>query len=140
MPDTPKKHWYQKAWGKVVAIVTALGILGAIFEVAYLGTMFYHEHQEMKAALEKIIPGELSFETRISHLEEYVNRKRKSHQVGFRVVTITDDETGRQVKRKKYRGWDLEEHTVYKDEFLSKQEGIDYYFYVDTDGERVYVW
>lgn len=140
MPESQKKQWYQKAWGKVVALISAVGILGGIFEVTYLATEFYHEHKQMQQTLEYLVPGEQSFETRISNLEEYINRKRKSHQVGFRVVVITDEETGRQTKRKKYRGWDLEEHTVYKDEYLSEQDGIDYYFYVGPDGERVYVW
>ena len=140
MPEKEKKPWYQKAWGKVVAAISVIVTLGAILEGGYLLYGFYDEYKQMQATMELLVEQENSFETRISHVEEFVNRKNKSYAVGFRVVTVTDEETGRQTKRKKYRGWDGEEHTVYLDKEFSEQQGIDYYFWIAADGSINYCW
>lgn len=136
----PKKHWYQKAWGKVLATISVLTVLYGIFEAVYQCVGFYNEYEALKTTVIELQNVDNSYESRISSIEEFVNRKKKSFAVGFRVVVVTDEETGKQVKRQKHRGWDLEEHTVYKDEALSEQEGYDYYFWVDKNGSRVYVW
>ncbi len=135
-----KKHWYQKAWGKVVATISVITILAGIFQATYMATEFWYEYQAMHAEVEKLTQEKQELLRRLEVLEYYVDRKKKSYQVGFRVVVVSDEDTGLHVKRKKYREWNGEEHTVYRDKLLSDQEGYDYYFWIDSLGNRNYCW
>ncbi len=140
MTTSEKKRWYNKVWGKVVAAMAILGVLGGIFQGTYECTKLWYEYQELRKTVANHDSAQTNYETRLTNAETYIELKKKSYQVGFRVVIITDEATGKHIKRKKHRGWTGDEHTVYKDQFWSDQEGIDYYFWIDSTGERIYCW
>ena len=138
--EEPKKSWIKKTWKVIVATLAVFGIVWGVLEGVYFFTEEWHDYQEFRK-------NETHIEERIDRLEKnqkrllkYYDSKKKSFAVGFRVVTITDDATGREVKQKTYRGWDGEVHTVYKDGYLSDLQGVDYYFWIDSDGEKNYCW
>jgi len=131
-----KKHWYQKAWGKVVATVSILGILAGIFEGVYLFTEMWHDYKELQEKVKNE-----DYDNRIKKLEIYVTEKRKSFAVGFRVFKEFDEETGKITYQKRYRDWEGIWHEIYYDLEASELYGVDYYYYIKRGtGEKIYCW
>lgn len=137
---TPKKSTFS-IWSKrILGVIGVAGVIWGSLEGVYVFTEKYHEYEIYKTTVDSLDNHNQDFENRLLKIEKYVNQKRSSFAVGFRVVTVIDEETGRKIKKKTYRGWDGVVHTVYKDGYLSDMEGIAYYFWIGEDGERNYCW
>ena len=138
--EKTKKSFFKKWWKQVIASLAVFGAVWGILEGVYFFTQHWHEYQLLIKTVKKLNNGDNNFENRITYLENYLEKKNKSYAVGFRVTIVTDEETGRHIKKRTHRGWDGEERNVYKDAALSETNGVDYYFWVDEQGERNYVW
>lgn len=143
----PKKRWYQKFWGKIVATLAVFSTLGIILEGIIVGVNWYNHQQEMfkkvttlETMMLDIINGDKQKDDKIVKLEDYVSSKNKSYAVGFRVFKDVDEETGKIIKTKKYRDWSGVWYNVHIDNSMSDYYGVDYYYYIDKDGEKIYCW
>ena len=141
------KTWISKAWKTVVATIGVATTVWLIFQASYFITDWLHQEDLMKKYLEniqskldEIIKLDKKKDEKIESFEKYIDKKRQSFQVGFRVFKETDSTTGTISYKKMYRGWDGHWHEVHYDEYYSSQFGYDFYFYVDRQtGEKIYV-
>lgn len=136
-----KEHWIKKAWKTKVAVFAVLGALWGILEGVYWFTEKWHEWEVLK-------DNEVHMVERIDRLEEnqknilqYVENKRKSFAVGFRVFKEVDEITGEVTFAKRYRDWKGVWHEIFQDLEASRYYGVDYYYYIDKNSdEKIYCW
>ncbi len=144
-----KKSWWRTWYGMLGSIVATALFFWSIFEGAYMFSDWMHTNEHSKSSIvEKlnkhdsllvvIINSDLDKDDKISKLEEYRNYKKQSYAVGFRMVKITDEATGKVRWVKQYRDFDGIWRDVFLDDECSEYIGMDCYFYYGEDGERVY--
>jgi hypothetical protein len=144
-----RKFWefIKKIW-KVFVTVLAIGAtVWGLLESIYWVTDYFHDqqiHNKKIDTLEKtlldVINGDKEKDFKIEELNDYIEQKKHSYAVGFRVEKqILPD--GSIQKKKMYRDWDGHWHEVHLDNHMTAVYGIDYYFYIDKNtGEKVYCW
>lgn len=144
--NAPKQPWYKSVWKSVLALTLVCGTFWGIFEVVYVVATWHKDEVALSQNVTKLgnsIDSLLvlinNADQEIENIENYIDKKKQSYQVGFRVVRQYDDETHQYVSKKMFRAWDGILYEVHYDYALSQTWGYDYYFYVDIDGEKIYV-
>jgi broad specificity polyphosphatase/5'/3'-nucleotidase SurE len=146
MPDTEKKHkhWYQTLWGKITSGIAIAGAIWGILEGVYYFTEQWHEIQTMKKEWAEMKEEEQWVKENVNKLVKYVQDKKKSYAVGFRMFRYEDEQTGETKWKKRYRDWNGEWHDIFYDQEASELMGVDYYYYVDETkpppDNQVYCW
>jgi hypothetical protein len=136
--NTEKKAWYKVWWKTLIGILSFFGIVGGIFAGVIKVNNEWQGYQDVKHRLELLEKGDQGRDSLVAIHDAYIKRKKKSFAVGFRVVTVYDEDLGKWVRKRKYRGWDGITYEVHRDDHYSNIYGYDLYFYIDEDGEKIY--
>ena len=144
----PMTKWYQQTWAKylgALAVITSLGT-----GVGYLGSAsnWWNNQQNIPKQLEKlnkkidsIISEDSLKDIKIEKMMRYIELKKRSFAVGFRIKKVTNEHTGKERWIKQYRDWKGHLNDIYIDFELTEFHGTDYYYYIDKDShEKVYCW
>jgi hypothetical protein len=130
----------------LVKAITVIGLLAGlivgIVEGIIVGVREYDKYTKLQTEVTKLKKHEaekhrliISLESELSTFKKFMDSKQNTFAVGFRV---TIDEDGKKVKG--YKNWDGETKILYRDGQMSDYYGIDTYFWVDDDGEKIHVW
>lgn len=138
--NIPKKVWYKTWWKSVIGAITVCGVVWGIFEIVIKVNKEWEDYQEFKNRLELLEKDAKNQDSLINANKTYIEKKKGSYAVGFRVVTEWDDDLNMFLKKRKYRDWSGETYIVHKDEYYSNHYGYDYFFYIDKTGEKKYCY
>jgi len=140
--DTPyrkKKFSITKTIG-LITLISAM--LFGIVEGIIIGVREYDKYTAIKKEVailkkdntskDKLIT---TLQTKVDLLDEFINKKKTSYAVGFRVL-IDENEEHIPI----YKDWEGVTHHIYKDIQATYSFGVDSYFYVDSEGTKTFVW
>ena len=142
-----KQPWYKTVFKAFAAAVTISGMVWGVFEVIWVVAEWHQKEvaletkvSDLEKKLKDVISGDVKKDKQIDSLISYIESKKTSFAVGFRVNKITDEETGEITYKKMYRDWNGVWHEIHYDLYMSQTYGYDYYFYVDKNtGDKIYV-
>ena len=122
-----KEHWLKRAWKTKLAILAVLAGLWGVLEGVYFFTEKWHEYQELKTNEVQLIDRIDRLEKNQKDVLKYMQGKKQSFAVGFRVFKMEDEDGGGVTLTKRYRGWDGKWHEIFRDKEWSETYGVDYY-------------
>lgn len=140
-----ENKWYKQTWAKVVAVVAGLSVLGTI-GTGVVNTVnhwnFYKvlpdRLDKIESSIDSLYKGDLK---EFSIVNDFLNKKKETFAVGFRVKKTIDEHTGEPRWIKQYRDWKGNLNDIYLDYELTEYYGMEYYFYYDKDThEKIYCW
>jgi hypothetical protein len=140
------KSFFSKAWKTVVATIGIAGVIWGVFEGAfYISNWFQKEDlfrqnfTKLSRKVDSLAVVDLKKTAKIDSLTSYVERKQQSFQVRIRIYKELDEVTGQVVFIKKYRDELGVLRLLHYDRYHSEIWQVDYYFYIDDNGEKVYI-
>jgi len=147
-----ENKWYKKVWAKYLLGLAVIGALSTGGSFLVSGVNWWNTQNDLPADIKSIDDKmnsimssdstmKESFDMRILTIEAWINNKKTSRAVGFRMKLVVDEDTEIERWEKQYRDWSGMWHKVYLDPDLSELYGVDHYYYIDEETHRrVYCW
>jgi hypothetical protein len=120
-------------------VISVSGVIWGVFETAFFVRDWLQKEEVFRQKIETIETDIKSLVDSQKNVQNYINIKKQSFQVGFRVFKEKDEDTGEIHFRKKFRGFNGKWYELHYDQYYSDMWQVDHYFYVNEAGEQIYV-
>jgi hypothetical protein len=141
-----KTPWWKRIWKTFVAAIAIAGLIWGVLEVVWVVVKWHDD----EVRLEQTVTDQLKTidsltvalnnqATQINKINSWIDKKKLSFAVGFRVQKEYDEENERWIYKKMYRDWTGVWREIHLEQYTSELLGYSVYFYVDGDGEKQYV-
>ena len=131
--------WYKKVWAKYLLIVSIVAGLGTAGTFLVKAVNLYNTYKEVPILINDIQTKDSIINKKLDYVVSYVENKKRSFAVGYRVKKEIDEQTGEEVWTKQYRDFKGRWNDIFIDLEMSNYWGYDVYYYIDKDThEKIY--
>lgn len=134
-----KTSWFNETWKKYVFAIAAIGLLSTGGSYLISGVNWWQGQNSLPQRVKDIEHNDSIIQKKLDFLINYVENKKKSFAVGYRVIKEIDEHKGTEIWKKQYRDFKGHWNPIFIDLELSDYYGFDTYYYIDQDThEKVY--
>lgn len=128
--------WYHNVWAKYAMILAVIAGLSTGGSYLISGVNWWNSQQNIPKKVQEMEVRDSIILLKLDFVIEYIENKKKSFAVGFRVAKTVDEHTGEPRWVRQYRDWKGRWHPIYLDLELTELYGIEQYYYIDSDTQE----
>ena len=133
----------ENVWAKYLFILAL--IAGLTTGLNYMGNAFHWwntqnylptQVKNLNDKIDLVVKGDSLKDVRIQEMMNYIESKKQSFAVGFRVMKNIDEHTGEETWIKQYRDFKGKWNNIYLDLEMSEYFGVEQYYYIDQETQE----